>query len=82
MWQQGYSPEEIQVSFPVLALCEVYGTILHYREHREELDAFFREQNSLFRMRKAEAEAQNAAFYHEMRDRIARFRATGSIAAS
>lgn len=75
LWQQGYSPEEIQVSFPALALRDVYGAILYYLEHREDMEAFFREQDALFRQRKAEAEAQNPAFYDEMRQRIARFHA-------
>ncbi len=35
LWQQGLSPEEIQISFPALALNQVYGTILYYLEHRK-----------------------------------------------
>lgn len=75
MWQQGYSPEEIQTSFSSLALREVYGAILYYLEHRDEMDAYFSEQDELFRERKAAAEAQHAGFYNELRERIARFRA-------
>lgn len=75
MWQQGFSPEEIQASFPVLSLKDVYGAILFYLEHQEELDAFFREQSALFARRKAEAEALKPTFYAEMRERIAAFRA-------
>ena len=86
MWQQGYSPEEIQASFPSLTLRQIYGTILYYLEHGETLDAFFREQDTLFRARKAEAEAPRADFYDESRARIARERAacqgTRSSAAS
>ncbi len=75
-WLQGYSPEEVQSGFPHLSLVEIYGTILFYLEHRDEMDAFFREQDALFRTRKAEAEAKNPAFYAEMRERIARLRAS------
>lgn len=75
MWQQGFAPEEIQTSFPHLSLREVYGTILRYFEHREELDAFFREQDALYRRLKAESEVQHPAFYADMRERIARLRA-------
>lgn len=77
MWQEGFSPEEIQSSFPVLSLRDVYGTILHYLEHREDMDAYFREEDALCETRRAEAEAKNPAFYAELRERIARFRATG-----
>ena len=40
------------------------------------MDAFFREQDALFHTRKAEAEAKDPAFYAEMRERIARLRAS------
>jgi hypothetical protein len=73
-WQEGFSPEEIQSSFPVLSLREVYGTILHYLEHRDDMDAYFREEDALYETRKAEAEAKNPEFYAEIRERIARFR--------
>ncbi|MGH2514671.1 MAG: hypothetical protein ACRDHP_03365 [Ktedonobacterales bacterium] len=75
MWQQGFSPEEIQTSFPVLSLKEIYGTILFYLEQKEEMVAFSREQSELFARRKAEAEERKPAFYAEMRERIAAFRA-------
>jgi len=74
MWRDGFSPEEIQTSFPAVSLVAVYGTIVHYLEHRDELDAFFRQQDALFLQQKADAEAKNPTFYAEMRERIARFR--------
>ena len=76
LWRQGFSPEEIQASFSPLSLRDVYGTILYYIENRDELDAYFREQDDLFRRKKAESEAQRPEFYAEMRERIARFRET------
>lgn len=75
MWQQGYSPEEIQASFPHIGLQAVYGAILRYLEHRDELDRFFREQDALYQEQKAAAEAANPEFYGEMHERIARYRA-------
>lgn len=74
LWQQGLSPEEIQGSFSSLSLRDVYGTILFYMEHRDEMDAFFREQDALFHRNKAQSEAQQPDFYAEMRERIARLR--------
>lgn len=74
-WQQGYTPEEIRDSFPVLAQLEVYGAILFYLEHREEMDAFFREVDARNMEQKAAAEAADPAFYAMMRERMAAFRA-------
>jgi uncharacterized protein (DUF433 family) len=76
LWQQGFSPEEIQESFSQLSLRDVYGTILYYMENRDQLDAFFHDQNALFRRKKAESEARKLEFYVEMRERVARFRET------
>lgn len=73
-WQQGYSPEEVQSGFPTLSLAEVYGTILYYLEHKDELDAFFRETDERYRKLKAEAEAANPEFYSMMRERMASYR--------
>ncbi len=74
-WRQGFAPEEVQSSFPVLSLTEVYGTILYYLEHRDELDAFFRQMDALYRDRKAEAEARDPEFHEMMSQRFAAFRA-------
>ena len=76
LWEQGYSPEEIQASFSPLSLQDVYGTILYYMEHREQMNAFFRTQDALFHQMKAENEASKPEFYEEMRQRVARFRET------
>ncbi len=65
-----------QASFSPLSLQDVYGTILYYMEHREQMDAFFRTQDALFHQMKAENEASKPEFYEEMRQRVARFRET------
>jgi uncharacterized protein (DUF433 family) len=74
VWQQGFSPEEVQSSFPVLSRLEVYGTILYYLEHQDEMDAFFREADALGEHLRAEAEAARPQFYAQIRERIARLR--------
>ena len=76
LWQQGFSPEEIQASFSPLSLRDVYGTVLYYMENRDQLNTYFREQDELFRRKKAESEAIKPEFYAEMRERVARFRET------
>jgi len=74
MWRQGFSPEEIQESFPALSLQEAYGAILSYLERRDELDAIFRAQDVHFARRKAEAETQDPGFYADVRARVAAYR--------
>ena len=65
MWQQGYSPEEIQISFPAISQIEAYETILYYLKHRREMDAYFRASDARFQQLKAETEARNPEFYAE-----------------
>jgi len=81
-WQQGFSPDEVQESYPVLSLAEVYGAILYYLEHREILDAFFGAMDARYRANKAESEARDPAFHAMMRRRFADFRAARGSAAS
>lgn len=73
-WQQGFSPEEVQSSFPVLSRLEVYGTILYFLEHQVEMESFFREVDALGEQLRAEAEAARPEFYADMRERITRYR--------
>jgi hypothetical protein len=73
-WQQGFSPEEVQASFPVLSRLEVYGTILYYLEHEVEMDRFFHDADAEGEQQRIEAEAAHPEFYTQMRERIARHR--------
>jgi uncharacterized protein (DUF433 family) len=73
-WLQGASPEEIQNGFPHVPLIELYGTILYYLEHRDDLDAFFRQVDVDASRRKSAEEAAHPEFYAEMRQRIAAYR--------
>lgn len=72
-WQQGYSPEEVRAGFPHLSLTEVYGAILFYLEHKDEIDLFFREVDAGAAQVRSQLEAQNAAFYVKMRERVASY---------
>ncbi|MCI0714525.1 MAG: DUF433 domain-containing protein [Chloroflexi bacterium] len=42
---RGDSPEQIVDSFDVLSLADVYAVIAYYLNHREEVDAYIREQD-------------------------------------
>ncbi len=68
-------PKRCSARFPAFPFVAVYATITYYLEHRQELDAFFREQDELFARLKAESEAKNPEFYAMMRERFARYRA-------
>lgn len=43
-FQQGDTPEQIVDSFNVLTLADVYAVIAYYLNHREEVEAYLREQ--------------------------------------
>ncbi|HKV85516.1 MAG TPA: DUF433 domain-containing protein [Ktedonobacterales bacterium] len=72
-WQQGYSPEETRNGFPHLELRAIYGAILFYLEHRDEMDAFFHLTDDVAQQRKQDTEATDSEFFATMRERIARY---------
>jgi uncharacterized protein (DUF433 family) len=43
-FHRGDSPEQIVDSFDVLSLADVYAVIAYYLNHREDVDAYIREQ--------------------------------------
>ena len=47
-FQQGYSPETIQQSYPALTLEEVYGAIASYLANRAEVNEYLRERDRLW----------------------------------
>lgn len=72
-WLQGFSPEEVRNGFPHISLVEIYGTILYYLEHRDDMDAFFRSIDAHGDKLRQEAEAAHPEFYTMMRERIASY---------
>ena len=76
LFLQGMSPEELVEDFPTLALADVYGTIAYYLRHRDEVDAFLREQER--RADELQHMIQSRPEYQEFTERIkARARAKG-----
>lgn len=65
-FQQGASAEQIQDSFPSVALRDIYGALAYYLEHQEQVEVYLREQ-----LRSAEALRQSI----ENRPNVASFRA-------
>jgi uncharacterized protein (DUF433 family) len=71
-YNRGARPEEIQERFPTLTLAEVYGAILYYLEHKDELDVRFAEEE----LRREEFWAAHHAAHAEFHDAMhARFEA-------
>lgn len=77
-WRQGYSPEETRNGFPHVELRAIYGAILFYLEHRDEMDSFFRSVDEVADQRKRDTEASDPAFYDTMRNRFTRYHHTDS----
>ncbi len=57
-FEQGHSPETIQQQFPALSLKEVYGAITYYLSHRDDVQAYLKRQEALWKELRAEAEKQ------------------------
>jgi uncharacterized protein DUF433 len=81
-WQAGQTPEQIQTDFPTVPLYAIYGTVAYYLEHRDQVDAFFRETEELDVARQTADEAARPEFYAEMRRRFAEARRTLGLESS
>ncbi|HEX6122286.1 MAG TPA: hypothetical protein VFY89_03955 [Ktedonobacterales bacterium] len=77
LWLMRRTPEQIQEDFPSLPLAAVYGAIADYLAHREKMDAFFAEMESLDRARQASEESANPEFFARRRQRLAEARERG-----
>ena len=77
-WHKGRTPERIHESFPHVPLYAVYGTIAYYLEHKDAVDAFFRETEELAEARQAAVEAEHPELFARLRQRIAELRARQS----
>lgn len=75
-WKQGAEPARIQRSFPSLPLVAIYGAITYYLERQSELDAHFRETDTILTEQQHVVETQHSDFFDEMHARLASHRAT------
>lgn len=53
---QGHSPETIRQEYPALSLEEVYGTITYYLANLDEVNAYMKVQDDLWRQWQARCE--------------------------
>lgn len=66
-FEQGHSPETIQQQFPALSLEEVYGAITYYLSHRDDVQAYLKRQEALWKALRAEAEKQASPVVKRLR---------------
>jgi uncharacterized protein (DUF433 family) len=73
-WKRGRTPEQVATDFPSVSLVEIYGAITYYLERRQDLDSYFHEVDGMAARDRAAHQAAHAAFYDDMRARIATVR--------
>lgn len=66
-FEQGHSPETIQQQFSDLSLEEVYGASTYYLAHHDEVQAYLKRQETLWKTLQAEAEAQSSPVVGRLR---------------
>ena len=55
-FQEGDSPEAIRAQYPALSLEQVYGAILYYLSHRQEVDDYLKRQEAVWQEWRAKSE--------------------------
>ncbi|WP_448574071.1 DUF433 domain-containing protein [Trichothermofontia sp.] len=68
-YQQGATPEEIAVQYPVLSLGDIYATISYYLNHRQAIDTYLAQ-----RQQNAEQHRQQFVQQHNLADLRQRLR--------
>lgn len=58
-FQEGCSPETIQQEFETLTLAQVYGAISFYLDNKDEVEAYLRTREELWRQMEREATPAN-----------------------
>ena len=66
-FEQGHSPETIQQQFPALSLEEVYGAITYYLSHRDDVQAYLKQQEALWEALRTEAEKPASSVVKRLR---------------
>jgi len=68
--QRGETPKQIQQNFPTLSLKQVYGALVYYLEHQDELDAEFADNQRALDKLHVTNRAVQAEFIDSMRARV------------
>ena len=75
---EGYTPEEIQWSYDVVSLGDIYSVIGYYLHRKDEVDQYMQESNESYDRLVEEAKAQPGA--REFYDRVRAFRQQKELA--
>ena len=65
-WLSGLSPESIVENFETLSLEQVYGAIIYYLAHRQEVDTHLRRNREKFDALLAQSRASHPLFYRHL----------------
>ena len=66
----GSAPEEICLDFPTLTLAQVYSVITYYLTHRDQVDAYLKEQQRVADEIREELESRHSDFLADLRQRL------------
>ena len=72
-FKKGNTAEQIQDSFPSLALRQIYGAIAYYLDHQDDVEAYLEERQTEAEAIRRQIESQPK--YTEFREKIRRRRA-------
>jgi uncharacterized protein (DUF433 family) len=74
----GASPESILQSFPLLTLEQVYGAITFYLANRVEVDAYLKQQEADFEVKRQASRDANPELYKKLEEAKKRLQTTRS----
>ena len=66
-FHEGHSPEAIRAQYPALTLEQIYGAIAYYLAHREQVDAYLRQQEQRWEQLRAQQEANPSPAMQRLR---------------
>ena len=66
-FQQGHSPETIRQQYPALSLEEVYGSIAYYLSRPEEVNAYLKRQDEVWKEWQARSEQRPSPVVERLR---------------
>ena len=66
-YRAGSPPESIQEQYPALTLEDVRGSIAYYLNHQDEVDAYLRRQDAMWKEWQARSEARPSPVVERLR---------------
>lgn len=66
-FQEGHSPEAVQIQYPSLTLEQVYGAITYYLGHQHEVEEYLRRQDAVWSQQQRRADETPSAVVQRLR---------------